>query len=89
MTRIVVPVRCPLSKHSKRTVSEALSIAADRDAELTALRLLETPGTLYPLDFDAGPLREFADSVRQYYADHSERLDRTEPGDRSANRMYV
>ncbi|WP_135822756.1 universal stress protein [Halostella litorea] len=39
MTRIVVPVRYPLSKHSKRTLSEALSIAADREGELTVLHV--------------------------------------------------
>jgi len=39
MTRIVVPVRYPLSKHSKRTLSEALALAAERDGELTVLHV--------------------------------------------------
>jgi len=39
MTRVVVPVRYPLSRHSKATLREAISLAADEDAELTVLHV--------------------------------------------------
>ncbi|RLM57416.1 universal stress protein [Halobellus sp. Atlit-31R] len=39
MTRVVVPVRYPLSKHSRATLSEAIRIADERDAELTILHV--------------------------------------------------
>ena len=39
MTRVVVPVRYPLSDHSKKTLSEAVSIADERNAELTILHV--------------------------------------------------
>lgn len=39
MTRVVVPVRYPLSKHSKRTLSAAIDIAEEEDAELTILHV--------------------------------------------------
>jgi nucleotide-binding universal stress UspA family protein len=39
MTLVVVPVRYPLSKHSRATLSEALAIAEERDADLTVLHV--------------------------------------------------
>ena len=39
MTRVVVPVRYPLSRHSKATLSEAIDVADERDAELTVLHV--------------------------------------------------
>ncbi len=39
MVRVVVPVRYPLSKHSKATLSEAIRIADEREAELTVLHV--------------------------------------------------
>ncbi len=39
MTRVVVPVRYPLSKHSKATLAEAIGAAEERDAELTVLHV--------------------------------------------------
>jgi len=39
MTRVVVPVRYPLSKHSRATLSEAIRIATEREAELTVLHV--------------------------------------------------
>ncbi|MFC7098759.1 universal stress protein [Halobaculum marinum] len=39
MTLVVVPVRYPLSKHSRATLSEAIRIAEERDAELTVLHV--------------------------------------------------
>ncbi|GAB3418300.1 hypothetical protein GCM10027435_18120 [Haloparvum alkalitolerans] len=39
MTLVVVPVRYPLSSHSKATLSEAIRIADERDADLTVLHV--------------------------------------------------
>lgn len=39
MTRVLVPVRYPLSNHSRRTLSEALGVAKERDADLTVLHI--------------------------------------------------
>jgi nucleotide-binding universal stress UspA family protein len=39
MTQVVVPVRYPLSDHSKATLATAIDIAADREANLTVLHV--------------------------------------------------
>ena len=39
VTLVVVPVRYPLSRHSKATLSEALRVAEERDAELTVFHV--------------------------------------------------
>jgi nucleotide-binding universal stress UspA family protein len=39
MTRVVVPVRYPLTNHSRSTLSEAIRIAEEREAELTVLHV--------------------------------------------------
>ncbi|MFC7080072.1 universal stress protein [Halorussus caseinilyticus] len=39
MTRVVVPVRYPLTDHSKRTLAEAIRVAEERDAALTVLHV--------------------------------------------------
>lgn len=39
MTLVVVPVRYPLSEHSKETLEEGQRIAEERDAELTVLHV--------------------------------------------------
>ncbi|MEF8852404.1 MAG: universal stress protein [Haloarculaceae archaeon] len=39
MTQVVVPVRYPLSEHSKATLATAIDIALDRDADLTVLHV--------------------------------------------------
>lgn len=39
MARVVVPVRYPLSSRSKRTLSTAIDVAVDNDAELTVLHV--------------------------------------------------
>ena len=39
MVRVVVPVRYPLTKHSKATLSEAVRIAGEREAEITVLNV--------------------------------------------------
>ena len=39
MSLVVVPVRYPLSRHSKATLAEAIRIAEERDADLTVLHV--------------------------------------------------
>jgi nucleotide-binding universal stress UspA family protein len=39
MTLVVVPVRYPLTKHSRRTLERAVDVANDRDAALTVLHV--------------------------------------------------
>ena len=39
MTRVVVPVRYPLTEHSTRTLAEAIRVADERDAALTVLHV--------------------------------------------------
>lgn len=39
MSLVVVPVRYPLSKHSKRTLERAIEVARERDAALTVLHI--------------------------------------------------
>jgi hypothetical protein len=39
MTRVLVPVRYPLSRHSKATLEAALDVARERDGELTVLHV--------------------------------------------------
>jgi nucleotide-binding universal stress UspA family protein len=39
MTLVVVPVRYPLTTHSRATLEEALRVAEERDAELTVLHV--------------------------------------------------
>lgn len=39
MTRVVVPVRYPLSAHSKRTFERAIDVAEEDDADLTVLHV--------------------------------------------------
>lgn len=39
MTLVVVPVRYPLSEHSRATVQRAIELAAEKDADLTVLHV--------------------------------------------------
>lgn len=39
MTRVVVPVRYPLSNHSKRTLSKGIDVATEDDGDLTILHV--------------------------------------------------
>lgn len=39
MTRVVVPVRYPLSTHSRRTLAKAIEVADEHDADLTILHV--------------------------------------------------
>lgn len=39
MPQVVVPVRYPLTKHSRRTLAEAIKVAEQEDAELTVFHV--------------------------------------------------
>jgi nucleotide-binding universal stress UspA family protein len=39
MTLVVVPVRYPLGRHSRATLSEAIDVAAERDADLVVFHV--------------------------------------------------
>jgi len=39
MSLVVVPVRYPLSKHSRRTLERAIEVAREREAALTVLHV--------------------------------------------------
>jgi nucleotide-binding universal stress UspA family protein len=39
MARVVVPVRYPLSEHSRQTLAGAIDLAEDRDADITVLHV--------------------------------------------------
>lgn len=73
MTRVVVPVRYPLTAHSKRTLREAVRIGEAEDAQLTVLHvdLYQTPGEVRPADLRravetaVGRLPEARFAVRQ------------------------
>lgn len=59
--------------------------APDVDA---AIRLLEAVITTHELDVDAGPLKQFATEVQQYYAQLAERL-RGQSDEQPDDRMYM
>lgn len=48
MSRVIVPVRYPLSDHSRRTLERAVETAAERDGELTVMHvdLYQSSGTV-------------------------------------------
>ncbi|MFC6904082.1 proteasome assembly chaperone family protein [Halalkalicoccus tibetensis] len=58
------------------------------DAE-AALRLLSTIRRVHDLEFDTGPLEQFASEVRQHYAQLSERLEAAEAHERPDDRMFM
>lgn len=60
MSRVVVPVRYPLSEHSRRTLRAAADLAADRGAELTVLHvdLYQSDGTVTRTDLKRAVERE-------------------------------
>jgi uncharacterized protein len=59
--------------------------APDVDA---AIRLVESVETVYQLGIDPSPLREFAERIRQYYADLAARMDDQET-EVPEDRMYM
>ncbi|WP_396612186.1 universal stress protein [Haloferax sp. S1W] len=69
MTRVVVPVRYPLSKHSRATLEEAVRIARERDAELTVLHvdLYQSNHGVTRTELKRAVEREFGPLVRARY----------------------
>lgn len=53
-----------------------------------AIRLVEVVETVYELGIDSGPLKSFADEVKQYYTELAERLEAREV-DTHEDRMYM
>ena len=70
MTRVVVPVRYPLTDHSRKTLSEAVSIADERDAELTVLHvnLYQNGKTVRRSDLKRAVERSFGELPNARYA---------------------
>lgn len=59
------------------------------DAE-AALRLLDAVELTYGLDVDTGPLEEFAEEVREHYAELADQIQSARAGDRTHDdRMYM
>jgi nucleotide-binding universal stress UspA family protein len=61
MAQVVVPVRYPLSEHSRATLATAIDIAAERDAKLTVLHVnqYQENGTVRRADLKDAVEREF------------------------------
>ena len=53
-----------------------------------AVRLVETVESVYGLDVDSGPLREFAAQIERHYAELAERMERRED-EQPDDRMYM
>ena len=70
MTLVVVPVRYPLTKHSRATLSEALTIAEERDADLTVLHvdLYQDSRGVTRAELKRAVEREFGANDRTRYA---------------------
>ena len=68
MNRVVVPVRHPLSRNSKRTLAKAVELASEEGAELTVLHvnLYQTGRSITRADLKRSVEREFGrlDRVR-------------------------
>jgi len=69
MTRVVVPVRYPLTEHSRRTLSEALRVAEERDADLTVfhVNLYHNGGKVTRVDLKRAVESEFGLLTRARY----------------------
>ena len=61
VTRVVVPVRYPLTPHSKRTLGRAIEVAEERGADLTVLHvdLYQDGGRVTRSDLKRAVEREF------------------------------
>ena len=61
MTEVVVPVRYPLTDHSKRTLAKAIDIATERDGQLTVLHVnqFQTNGSVTRAQLKSAVEREF------------------------------
>ncbi|MFB6105884.1 MAG: proteasome assembly chaperone family protein [Halobacteriaceae archaeon] len=60
--------------------------APDVDA---AIRLLDAVESVYGVEVDVDPLREYAEEVRRYYAELAERVAAVEESQRPEDRMYM
>ena len=69
MTRVVAPVRYPLSEDSRRTLERAIEVAGERDADLTGLHvdLYQTAQSATRTDLRAAIVREFGHVPRARY----------------------
>lgn len=69
MTLVVVPVRYPLTDHSKATLGEAIRIADERDAELTVfhVNLYQESDHVTRTDLKRAVEREFGRLPRARY----------------------
>lgn len=69
MTLVVVPVRYPLSSHSKATLAEAVETADDRGAELTVLHvdLYQNSNGVSRIELKRAVEREFGPIERARY----------------------
>lgn len=70
MSRVVVPVRYPLSAHSRRTLEGAIEIAEQRDADLTVLHvdLYQSSRSVTRTDLRSAVVDEFGHVPRARYA---------------------
>lgn len=61
VSRVVVPVRYPLSSHSRRTLDRAIELSRDHGAELTVLHvnLYQSQGEVRRTDLKRAVEREF------------------------------
>lgn len=69
MARLVVPVRYPLTNRSKRTLSEAFSVAHDYDADITVLHvnLYQNRRNVTQTDLQDAVEAEFGDDPHTEY----------------------
>lgn len=69
MTLVVVPVRYPLSHHSKATLRESIRIATEREAELTVLHvdLYQDSRSVTRTELKRAVEREFGEVVGARY----------------------
>ena len=69
MTLVVVPVRYPLTSHSKSTLAEAVRISADRGAELSVLHvdLYQDSNHVTRTDLKEAVEREFGELTHARY----------------------
>jgi nucleotide-binding universal stress UspA family protein len=69
MTLVVVPVRYPLTSHSRATLKEALRVADERDADLTVLHvnLYQDGSTVSRTDLKRAVESQFGDLPRVRY----------------------
>jgi nucleotide-binding universal stress UspA family protein len=69
MTRVVVPVRYPLTEHSGQTLARAIEVAGDRDADLTVVHvdLFQAAQSVTRTDLQRAVEEEFGHVPRARY----------------------